>query len=115
MTKDDLKNQLNNNPTSIEFSEIMKLIDELYTYTPTKFTNGPEVINEPGSNEGSCRIFAFAQDQQLTEEQTLHCFGTYYRNDVLGNPEGTDHANIRSFMQHGWKGIQFEQPALVEK
>ncbi len=115
MNIEKLHTQLKNNPSAIEFSDIMNLIDKLYTYTPTKFTNGPKVINEAGTNEGSCRIFAFAQDQQLTEEQALHCFGTYYRHDVLENPEGNDHANIRSFMQHGWKGIHFEQKALIKK
>jgi len=31
---------------------------------------------------------------------------------VLGNPQGTDHQNIRNFMKIGWIGIAFEGDAL---
>jgi hypothetical protein len=41
-------------------------------------------------------------------------FGTYYRNDVLANPTGTDHGNIRNFMLSGWSEIKFDSPALVK-
>jgi len=33
----------------------------------------------------------FAQLQQLSQAETLACFGKYYREDVLQNPEGDDH------------------------
>jgi len=40
----------------------------------------------------------------------------YYREDVLGNPDGTDHANIRSFVKVGWDGVTFPYgPALLPK
>jgi hypothetical protein len=42
----------------------------------------------------------------------LACFGSYYRKDVLENPNGTDHQNIRNFMNRGWEGISFEKEAL---
>jgi len=103
-------------PNTISFSDVMSLIADHYAFTPTRFTNGlgaDKVINKEGSNEGSCRIFAFALIHQLTQEQTLHCFGDYYRKDVLGHPEANDHANIRTFMKEGWEGISFDQPALV--
>ena len=51
----------------------------------------------------------------LTEVQTLHCFGDYYRKDVLGNPDGDDHQNIRNFIQSGWGGIYFDGEALAVK
>ncbi len=44
-----------------------------------------------GQNNGSCKIFAFGLAQDLSPEQTLACFGQFYRNDVLGFPENTDH------------------------
>jgi hypothetical protein len=31
-----------------------------------------------------------------------HCFGAYYREEVLGDLEGTNHQNIRNFMKSGW-------------
>jgi hypothetical protein len=71
-------------------------------------------MNQAGSNEGSCKIFAFATTEGLSEAETLACFGKYYREDVLQNPQVSDHANIRTFMRHGWKGIRFEQSALVQ-
>ena len=73
------------------------------------------MTNAAGSNEGSCKIFAFALHQQLTPEQTLNLFGDYYQ-DVLNDPNGTSHQNIRNFMHSGWTGIKFASPdALVIK
>ncbi len=51
----------------------------------------------------------------LNEQQTLACFGDYYRIDVLQHPEAQDHQNIRNFIQFGWSGIQFDNQALTEK
>lgn len=110
--------QLNTSPEKIEFSEVIEIIDTFYTYTATGFINGSSpdaVVNAAGENEGSCKIFAFAKLNQLNESQTLHCFGQYYRNDVLQHPEGHDHANIRCFMTHGWQGIHYDKPALQLK
>ncbi|WP_432473246.1 HopJ type III effector protein [Amphritea sp. HPY] len=102
------------NSDTLDFEDTMAVIEANYQYTPTRFSNG-SVTNEAGTNEGSCKIFAFAQLNELTPQQTLTCFGRFYRNDVLQNPTGTDHGNIRNFMLHGWQGINFDQPALQEK
>lgn len=113
-----LEELLNSTPEKIEFDQVMQVIEENYNYTPTRFTNGEgsdQVTNEAGSNEGSCKIFSFAQLNNLDEKQTLACFGNYYREDVLAHPENTDHANIRNFIQSSWAGIQFDNIALVEK
>ena len=32
------------------------------------------------------------------EMETLSLFGHYYRDDVMGHPEGDDHRNIRNFL-----------------
>ncbi|SMG64498.1 HopJ type III effector protein [methanotrophic bacterial endosymbiont of Bathymodiolus sp.] len=102
----------------VSFEETMAIINEYYAYTATTFSNGlgdKAVINEAGSNEGSCKIFAFAQLNQLDQQQTLKLFGDYYQ-DVLNDPIGSSHQNIRNFMLSGWKGIQFANPdALVIK
>jgi hypothetical protein len=35
--------------------------------------------------------------------------------DVLKNPNGTDHQNIRNFIEFGWDGISFDGEALKKK
>lgn len=102
-------------PDTIEFNDVMAVIADNYIYTPTAFSNGlggDRVDNAAGGNEGSCRLFAFARLHGLDKAQTLACFGGYYRDDVLGNPGGDDHANIRAFLIHGPAGITFEGDAL---
>lgn len=109
----DLKtfiSQLRQNPESIQFADTIGLIDSVYQFTPAAFRNG-EQYNNAGQNNGSCKIFSFAQIQQLDELQTLSCFGEFYRA-VLETPDADDHANIRQFMQSGWAGIEFEAQAL---
>lgn len=111
---DHLIDQIKNNPESLEFEQVIAYIETHFDFTPTLFTNG-DATNKAGMNNGSCKIFAFGKLQNLSKDQTLQCFGTYYRTDVLGHPEGTDHANIRNFIQHGWDGIRFESSALKNK
>lgn len=99
-----------------DFEDTIAVINVLYDYTATRFSNGltETVINEAGQNAGSCRIFAFAQLNALSEADTLACFGRFYR-EVLNEPTGTSHANIRAFMRDGWAGIQFDGQALTLK
>jgi len=118
MTIDEFISNLENKPGKITFSDTMTLIDRYFHYIPSHFTNGisdEQIINEAGNNAGSCKIFSLGNLLQLNEMQTLHCFGDYYRIDVLQNPNGKDHANIRNFMQHGWSHIFFDSIALSAK
>lgn len=101
-------------PDSIAFNDTIAIIEAHYEFIPTAFRNG-DLYNAAGQNNGSCRIFSFAQLQGFTTQQTLHCFGDYYRRDVLENPSGTDHQNIRNFMKSGWAGIAFEGRALAPR
>ncbi len=114
MTLEIFLAKLHKEPLAVEFAETMAVIDHCYRYTPTAFENGG-LHNDRGENEGSCKIFAFAQLNGLTEAQTLACFGHYYRDEVLGNPEGDDHRNIRQFIESGWQGIRFAGSALQTK
>ncbi len=114
MKLNDLLQRLNTTPDSIGFSDTIAVIDAHYTFTPTAFHNGT-LRSEAGQNNGSCKIFSFGKLHGLTPRQTLACFGDYYRKDVLGNPQGTDHQNIRNFMQTGWEGVIFEGEALRPK
>jgi hypothetical protein len=45
----------------------------------------------------------------------LSLFGSYYFDDVLKNPDGIDHQNIRNFITFGWDGISFDSEALELK
>jgi hypothetical protein len=115
MTLEKFITQLTNAPNSIEFKQVMELIKQHYEYSPTSFRNGPGVYNEAGTNEGSCKIFGFAQLEGLSEKDTLACFGTFYREEVLEQPDANNHGNIRAFIQSGWNGIEFDGVALVKK
>lgn len=104
---------------ALKFAEVIATIEANYAYTPQSFNNGigEDCVHNPaGKNEGSCKIFAFGQLQQLAPEQTLACFAEHYQK-VLAIPEASDHANIRSFMKYGWAGIEFlgSEPALKLK
>ncbi|NOQ89214.1 MAG: type III effector [Gammaproteobacteria bacterium] len=115
---DEFLKQITTTPEKIEFNDVINIIAKHYLYTPSRFVNGTDsenIINAAGENEGSCKIFSFAQLHQLDKEQTLNCFGQYYREDVLKHPEGSDHANIRTFIKHGWQQIKFDETALKRK
>ena len=105
--------QLSTEPDTISFEQSIKLIDNLYQFTPTAFQNG-DLHNAAGENNGSCKILAFGALHQLSAAQTLFLFGDYYRT-VLDNPKGSDHQNIRNFIRTGWDGVTFAQPALSTK
>lgn len=103
--------KLNQTPEAVTFAETIATIESNYDFSPTAFQNGNQ-HNGAGENSGSCKLFAFAKIQNLSKEATLACFGGYYFEEVLSDPEGTNHQNIRNFMQFGWDGIQFEGEAL---
>ncbi len=102
---------------AVEFKETLAVISAHYDYTACEFSNGIEqpLINPAGQNEGSCKIFALAKLHELNQQQTLALFGDFYRKDVLENPDGNDHPNIRTFMRDGWDGILFKSEVLKLK
>lgn len=114
MNLDAFFKKLNDAPESIAFTDTMAAVEAAYDFTPAAFTNG-SLRNEAGQNSGSCKLFAFALLNKLNEQQTLACFGAYYRDDVLKHPEGTDHQNIRNFMKTGWAGVKFDSTPLKTK
>jgi hypothetical protein len=99
--------------TSLTFKEVIEFIETYYQHQPTAFKNG-EAYNEATQNQGSAKVFAFARLNNLDEGDTLYLFAEHYQS-VLNTPAGTDHQNIRQFMQHGWAGIAFEGEALQAK
>ena len=98
---------------SVTFKEVIEFIETYYQHQPTAFKNG-EANNEATQNQGSAKVFAFAQLNNLNKEDTLSLFAEHYQS-VLNNPNGIDHQNIRQFMIHGWPGIVFEGQALLAK
>jgi hypothetical protein len=98
---------------SLPFKEVIAFIEAYYQPQPTAFKNGG-LYNEATQNQGSAKVFTFAQLNKLDKEDTLYLFAEHYQS-VLENPEGTDHQNIRQFMIHGWSGIIFEGQALLAK
>lgn len=98
---------------SLTFKEVIEFIETYYQHQPAAFKNG-ELYNEATQNQGSAKVFTFAQLNKLDKEDTLYLFAEHYQS-VLNNPNGTDHQNIRQFMIHGWPGIVFEGQALFAK
>ncbi|MEN3323720.1 HopJ type III effector protein [Mariniflexile soesokkakense] len=114
MNLDVFKQKLKDTPNSIEFSETMAVIESNHEFTPTAFKNG-ELQNNAGENSGSCKLFAFAKLQGFTKDEALACFGKFYFDDVLNDPNGAGHQNIRNFMKTGFEGLIFEGEPLKLK
>ncbi|NJX13915.1 HopJ type III effector protein [Tamlana crocina] len=114
MTIETFKDKLKTTPESIVFSETMDVIEANYEFTPTAFKNG-DLENKAGENSGSCKLLAFAKLQDLSKEETLACFGQFYFDEVLNDPNGNGHQNIRNFMKTGFDGVSFEGEPLKAK
>ncbi len=102
----------------VDFQQAIAAIDAAYAYAPCRFRNGvgPDpLINEAGTNEGSCKIFYCARLHGLDQAQTLALFGDYYRCDVLEHPGAANHGNIRRFLRDGWAGIHYEGVPLMPR
>ena len=112
MTIQELNALLTEKP--VDFKVVMEVIDSHYEFTPTAFKNG-NTNNDANTNNGSCKLFSYAKINQLDKQSTLNAFGDYYTVDVLKNPTGDDHQNIRNFIEFGWNGIEFSGEALKFK
>lgn len=112
--KDQLSNLLAGlKENTVAFNDVIAFIENYYRHQPTAFKNG-DAYNEATQNQGSAKVFAFAQLNKLTAEDTLLLFAEHYRA-VLDSPDAVDHQNIRQFMAHGWAGVVFEGEALIAK
>jgi hypothetical protein len=96
-----------------KFADVLAFIDERYVHTPTAFTNGKQ-YNTENENQGSAKVFSFAQIHGLSKEDTLLLFAEH-GEAVLASPDATDHQNIRQFILNGWEGVKFEGAALQAK
>lgn len=96
-----------------QFAETLEFIGNHYHYSPSAFSNG-ELQNASGQNEGACRLIGLALLENLSLEETLLAFGEHYRN-VLANPQGTDHGNIRALINTGLAGVRFDRLPLQRR
>src|ERR1035437_7758679 len=71
-----------NNNVAVSFDEAIAVIADNYHHLATEFSNSLNehtLVNKAGTNEGSCKSFAFAQIHRLDQQSTLNLFGDYYR------------------------------------
>ena len=98
----------------LTMEEVLELIDTHYEDGLIEFKNG-DLINKAGENVGSAKILSYAALSGMDKETTLKLWGQYYR-EVLADPDGDSHQNIRNFMKYGWDGVPFENGiALTRK
>lgn len=97
----------------VKFADVIAFIDAHFEHHPIAFKNGQHT-NAATENQGSAKVFSFAQLNNLNPVDTLSLFAEHYRA-VLDTPNAIDHQNIRQFMVHGWDGIQFQSIALTAK
>ena len=112
MNKDTFIQSLRDQTNS--FQQTMDFIEANFVFTPVEFSVGDQ-HNELGTNQGSAKIFCVGKALELNEAEVLQCFGDFYREDVLENPEGSDHQNIRNFIKYGWAGVTIDSNALSAK
>lgn len=86
----------------LKFEEVMDMIDTHFESGLIEFKNG-DIVNKPGENEGSAKLLSYAALSDFDKETTLKLWGQYYR-EVLADPDGDSHQNIRNFMKTGWDG-----------
>ncbi len=70
--------------------------------------------SKAGENEGSAKILAFAIDNKLATEETLTLFGQCYQ-EVLDDPDGEIHPNIRLLMVNGIASVKFSEGSCLTK
>ena len=108
-----LKEQIQSNPKAMLLQDVLSLIDEHYDFTPSQFVNG-DLENAVDENQGSGKLLSFGLAHELTQDELLACFGQYYQ-EVLDDPQGDGHQNIRNFMQTSWGGVSFQSSPLQPK
>jgi hypothetical protein len=98
---------------SVTFETVIELIDKYYEPQLLEFRNG-DMLNKQGENEASAKILSYAALSELDKDTTLKLWGQYYR-EVVKDPHGDSHQNIRNFMKYGWEGVPFENGIAVTK
>eukprot|EP00536_Pseudo-nitzschia_multiseries_P012037 jgi/Psemu1/207552/e_gw1.440.5.1 len=97
----------------LKFEDVIELIEKYYEVGLIEFKNG-DIVNKQGENEGSAKLLSYAALSGFDKETTLKLWGQYYR-EVLADPDGDSHQNIRNFMKTGWDGVPFENGIALTK
>ena len=100
--------------TGAKRSQLMAALESALEYGQRvqKERTDPQMgLFDMGDKQASINAPALPEIGEWDEKQLLACFGEHYRQ-VLADPGCESHANIRTFMRHGWKGIRFEQEPL---
>src|SRR3569832_469981 len=101
------------NADSLKFEEVKEIINQFYETGLIEFKNG-DIVNKLGENEGSAKLLSYAALSNLDKDTTLKLWGQYYR-EVLKDPEGNSHQNIRNFKNYGWEGVPFENGVALTR
>ena len=98
MNLTDYINKIKTSGESLDFNETIVVIDANYNFTPTTFKND-DAINEAGKNSGSCKLFSFAQINQLTKQQTYVLNKLYKRLEEIPKSHPGDPKTKEKFDQ----------------
>lgn len=100
---------------SMMFQDVMNILRRHYECVPAAFATGvgtpKETRNPAGSNAASCLLLAAARRLGFSMPETLALYREHYR-DVLADPDGVTHANIRALIANGWAGVEFSADPL---
>lgn len=94
------------------FAQTLAFIEQHFNYQASGFKFA-QLESNSEQNQGSCKIFALAQLLNLTQAQTLLCFGEHYRH--LNNTAQDSHLNLRQLAKIGRINIEFEHFPLSLK
>lgn len=100
---------------NVIFQNVISVIRTHYECTPVAFSTGYgtalQTHNAAGTNAASSQLLAYARRLGLDAPTTLALYGEHHR-DVLADPTGQSHANIRAFMANGWAGVVMAEDPL---
>lgn len=106
-------NNVDMDSSNLMLEDVLEMINAHYETQLLEYSVG-NIVNKQGENEATGLILSYAALSNMNKETTLKLWGQYYR-DVLKNPNGTDHANIREFMKNGWNSVPFENGIALTK
>lgn len=100
---------------NVVFQDVISTIRAHYECCPVAFSTGTGTAlrtdNAAGTNMASSQLLAYARRLGLDAATALALYGEHYR-DVLADPAGKSHANIRAFMANGWAGVVMTEDPL---
>ena len=103
MDKLQAKNHINMQAKLLGFDAVSVALEAFFNFTDMPMQIG-SVKNEVGQNLGSKIRCAVAVELGASKEELLSWFGVFHK-EVLADPDGDNHPNIRAIMEHGIAGI----------